>query len=47
MKNLWIAFEVMFILSFTVLLWIFSKIFRAALPIPREVVTSGDKVLSV
>lgn len=45
MKKLWIAFASVFIISFGVLLWIGTEIFRQAPPIPTEVVTTDGKVL--
>lgn len=45
MKKLWIAFTAVFIISFGVLLWIGTEIFRQAPPIPNEVVTTEGKVL--
>jgi len=45
MKKLWIAFAAVFIISFGVLLWIGTEIFRQAPPIPTEVVTTDGKVL--
>jgi nitric oxide reductase subunit B len=41
MKRLWIIFIAIFILSFAVLGWIGTEIFRQAPPIPRAVVTSN------
>ncbi|MCD9188011.1 MAG: nitric-oxide reductase large subunit [Pyrinomonadaceae bacterium] len=45
MKKLWIAFAAVFIISFGVLIWIGTEIFRQAPPIPNEVVTTEGKVL--
>lgn len=45
MKKLWILFGLVFVLSFGVLLWIGTEIFRQAPPIPRAVVTTDGKVL--
>src|SRR5829696_9972932 len=45
MKKLWILFITIFVLSFAVLGWIGTEIFRQAPPIPREVVTTGGTVL--
>jgi nitric oxide reductase subunit B len=40
MKKLWIIFITIFVLSFTVLGWLGTEIFRLAPPIPRAVVTT-------
>ncbi|MBO0798327.1 MAG: cbb3-type cytochrome c oxidase subunit I, partial [Blastocatellia bacterium] len=45
MKQLWIIFIAIFAFSFAILGWIGSEIFRQKPPIPREVVTTGGKVL--
>ncbi|HRH40243.1 MAG TPA: nitric-oxide reductase large subunit [Pyrinomonadaceae bacterium] len=45
MKKLWMIFGLVFVLSFTVLLWIGSEIFRQAPPIPQAVVTTDGKQL--
>lgn len=45
MRNLWIAFIAIFIISFSVLIWIGTEIFRQAPPIPAQVVTTDGKVL--
>lgn len=45
MKKLWLAFIVMFVVSFGVLLWIGTEIFRQAPPIPVQVVTTDGRVL--
>ncbi|HQU86652.1 MAG TPA: nitric-oxide reductase large subunit [Pyrinomonadaceae bacterium] len=45
MKKLWIAFGLVFIISFSVLLWIGTEIFRQAPPIPTEIVTTEGTVL--
>jgi nitric oxide reductase subunit B len=45
MKKLWIIFGLVFLLSFGVLIWIGTEIFREAPPIPENVVTTSGKVL--
>ncbi|NNE97462.1 MAG: nitric-oxide reductase large subunit, partial [Pyrinomonadaceae bacterium] len=45
MKNLWILFGFIFVMSFATLLWIGTEIFREAPPIPTQVVTTDGKVL--
>lgn len=45
MKKLWILFGIIFIGSFSVLLWVGTEIFRQAPPIPSEVVTTDGRVL--
>ncbi len=45
MKKLWTIFGAIFVLSFAVLLWVGSEIFREAPPIPAQVVTSDGTVL--
>ncbi len=45
MKKLWILFGLVFVLSFAVLIWIGTEIFREAPPIPAQVVTTDGKVL--
>lgn len=45
MKRLWIILGLVFVLSFAILGWIGSEIFRQAPPIPNEVVTTEGKVL--
>ncbi|HEY0457727.1 MAG TPA: nitric-oxide reductase large subunit [Pyrinomonadaceae bacterium] len=45
MKKLWILFIAIFVMSFAVLGWIGTEIFRQAPPIPREVVTTDGTVL--
>jgi len=45
MKKLWIMFAAIFVMSFAVLGWIGTEIFRQAPPIPREVVTTDGTVL--
>lgn len=45
MKKLWIAFTAVFIISFGILIWIGTEIFRQAPPIPNQVVTTDGKVL--
>lgn len=45
MKKLWFAFAAVFVVSFGVLLWIGTEIFRQAPPIPTQVVTTEGQVL--
>ena len=45
MKRLWIILGAVFVLSFAVLGYIGTEIFRQAPPIPKEVVTTDGKVL--
>ncbi len=45
MKKLWIIFGLVFVFSFSVLLWIGTEIFRQAPPIPAQVVTTDGQVL--
>ncbi|MBS1794694.1 MAG: nitric-oxide reductase large subunit [Acidobacteria bacterium] len=45
MKKLWILFIAIFVMSFAVLGWIGTEIFRQAPPIPKEVVTTDGAVL--
>ncbi|HEY8563811.1 MAG TPA: nitric-oxide reductase large subunit [Pyrinomonadaceae bacterium] len=45
MKKLWIILIAVFVLSFAVLGWIGTEIFRQAPPIPREVVATDGAVL--
>lgn len=45
MKKLWIIFIAIFVLSFAVLGWVGTEIFRQAPPIPRAVVTTDGTVL--
>jgi hypothetical protein len=45
MKRLWIIFIAIFALSFAVLGWVGSEIFRQMPPIPREVAATDGKVL--
>src|SRR5262245_44101921 len=45
MKRIWIVFIVIFVLSFSVLGWIGSEIFRQKPPIPREVGTTDGRIL--
>lgn len=47
MKRLWFIFAAVIVLSFGVLLWIGTEIFRAAPPIPDQVLTTNGKVLLV
>jgi nitric oxide reductase subunit B len=44
-KKLWIIFIAIFVMSFAVLGWIGTEIFRQAPPLPREVVTADGTVL--
>ncbi len=45
MKKLWTIFIAIFVMSFVVLLWIGTEIFREAPPLPTQVVTTEGKVL--
>ena len=45
MKKLWLIFAAVFVISFGILGWIGTEIFRQAPPIPREVVTTDGRVL--
>ncbi|MEZ5345521.1 MAG: nitric-oxide reductase large subunit [Pyrinomonadaceae bacterium] len=45
MKKLWLIFGLISVLSFGVLLWIGTEIFREAPPIPTQVVTTDGNVL--
>ncbi|MGE0885382.1 MAG: nitric-oxide reductase large subunit [Blastocatellales bacterium] len=45
MKRLWMIFIGIFIVSFAVLGWVGSEIFRQAPPIPQEVVTTEGQVI--
>ena len=45
MKRLWIIFGAVFVLSFAILGWVGTEIFRQAPPIPKEVVTTTGTVL--
>ena len=45
MKRLWVVFGTIMVVSFAVLLWVGSEIFRQAPPIPREVATADGTVL--
>src|SRR4051812_32870880 len=45
MKKLWILLLSVFLLSFGVLGWVGTEIFRQAPPIPDQVVTTDGKVL--
>src|SRR6476646_10832646 len=45
MKKLWILLISVFIISFSILGWIGSEIFRQAPPIPRQVVTTNGEVI--
>lgn len=45
MKKLWFILIAVFVLSFAILGWIGTEIFREAPPIPREVVTTDGTVL--
>lgn len=45
MKKLWLLFIAVFVLSFAVLGWIGTEIFRQAPPIPRQVVATDGTVL--
>ena len=45
MKRLWIILGAVFVLSFAILGWVGTEIFRQAPPIPKEVVTTDGTVL--
>ena len=45
MKKLWLIFAAVFVISFSILGWIGTEIFRQAPPIPREVVTTDGRVV--
>jgi nitric oxide reductase subunit B len=45
MKKLWVIFGAIFIVSFAILLWIGTEIFREAPPIPTQVLSTDGKVL--
>src|SRR5215210_3892788 len=45
MKKLWLMLGAVFVLSFAVLGWVGTEIFRQAPPIPREVVATDGTVL--
>ncbi len=45
MKRLWLIFGLIFALSFAVLLWVGTEIFREAPPIPGTVVTADGRVV--
>jgi nitric oxide reductase subunit B len=45
MKKYWISFITVIVISFAILLWIGSKIYHQAPPFPKEVVTTGGKIL--
>lgn len=45
MKRLWLIFGLIFTLSFAVLLWVGTEIFREAPPIPATVVTADGKTV--
>lgn len=45
MKRLWIIFGIIIVVSFAVLLWAGSEIYREAPPIPKKVVTTDGRVL--
>ena len=45
MKLLWTIFIAIFAISFAILGWVGSEIFRQMPPIPREVVTTDGRVL--
>lgn len=46
MKRLWITLASIFVISFAVLGWVGTEIFRQAPPIPREVVTKDGGVIA-
>lgn len=45
MKKLWIILIAIFIISFSILGWVGTEIFRQAPPVPREVVSTDGTVL--
>jgi nitric oxide reductase subunit B len=45
MKKLWIIFGCIFLISFSILGWIGTEIFRQVPPIPKQVVSSDGRVL--
>src|SRR5678809_692310 len=45
MKRLWIILGAVFLISFSILGWIGSEIFRQAPPIPKEVVSTDGSVV--
>ena len=45
MKRLWILFGFVFVISFAILLWIGTEIFREAPPIPTQIVVTNGEVL--
>ena len=45
MKRLWVILGAVFVLSFAILGWVGSEIFRQAPPIPKEVVSTDGSVL--
>ncbi len=45
MKRLWIILIAIFVISFSILGWVGTEIFRQAPPIPREVVSTDGTVL--
>ncbi|MBP7375608.1 MAG: hypothetical protein KA956_03955, partial [Pyrinomonadaceae bacterium] len=45
MKRLWIILGAVFVLSFAILGWVGTEIFRQAPPIPKEVVSTDGTVL--
>lgn len=44
MKNLWIAFGLVVLLSFVVLSWVGTRIYQEAPPLPQTVITTDGKV---
>src|SRR6266567_5120151 len=45
MKKLWFVFGLIFLISFCILGWVGTEIFRQAPPIPAKVVATDGKVL--
>jgi len=45
MKKLWILLAAVFVISFAILGWVGSEIFRQVPPIPRQVVTTDGRVM--
>lgn len=45
MKKYWIPFIAVIVISFTVLIWVGTKIYQQAPPIPDKVITEGGKII--
>ena len=45
MRRLWLIFSAIFVVSFAVLGWVGSEIFRQSPPMPREVVTTDGQTM--